>query len=604
MSNLLIIMISSAVFLALIIWLTVDTEHVKKWTGIAFLIAIAGGIFIYGTIDADQFSSMPVIAVLRTVVHVGKMFGNAGDGAHDSFVGIVGDNTLTSAFYWMVHFFAYYSVVSAVILVIGRDIVRGFRTWLLRIHDIELIYGIDDDTISLGEALAGKRRVSLVFVGKGTISDSILNRTGALVFADSDAMNPNAKFIKRISLVKGKGKIRVSVLSDDDEANYAYAMKMLKCFKEADILPSQTELVMFGRAALIGSEFQALGDHYGYGSVKVYERSELAARLLLWKYPLADTITFDDKGKATKDVDVLIAGFGAIGQEVLRKVVAQGQFYGSSFHVHIFDPNFEKRNGFFNARYPGLLDNYDIKFEAYDARSEKFADYVKDKAGSLNLIVVAVGDEYVGQEISNGILDVLELSGSSLPVYQCYAEKIVRNLHREECVITNVFDSEILYGTSLDALSKEINHFYYGEGSSEEQWQGCDYFSRMSCNASADYLKGLIGRVGALGQDDERMENLAQSEHLRWMAFHYSMGYQTMTRDECLKRAELYKRDNKVRILKDTVSKRHACLIPWDELDDLSAFENSYTGKNVDYKQMDRDNIKAVAGIINATVKP
>lgn len=596
MNNFLIIMISSAVFLALIIWLTVDTEHVKKWTGIAFLIAIGGGIFIYGTIDADQFSSMPIIAVLRTVVHVGKMFGNAGDGSHDSFVGIVGDNTLTSAFYWMVHFFAYYSVVSAVILVIGRDIVRGFRIWLLRIHDIELIYGIDDDTISLGEALADKKRISLVFVGKGTVSDSILNRTGALVFADSDAMNPNAKFIKRISLVKGKGKIRVSVLSDDDEANYAYAMKMLKCFKKADILPAQTELVMFGRAVLIGTEFQALGDHYGYGSVKVYEKSELAARLLLWKYPIADTITFDEKGKATKDVDVLIAGFGAIGQEVLRKVVAQGQFYGSSFHVHIFDPCYEKRNGFFNARYPGILDNYDIKFEAYDARSEKFADYIKDKAEGLSLIVVAVGDEYTGREITNGILDVLELSGTTLPVYQCYAEKIVRNRHKEECVITNVFDSEIMYGTSLDALSKEINHFYCGEGSSEKQWQECDYFSRMSCNASADYLQGLIGRVGT-PDDDEHMENLARSEHLRWMAF---QGYQTMSREECIKRAELYQKDNKVRILKDTTLKRHACLIPWDDLDELSVFENSYTGKNVDYKQMDRENIKAVVGIISA----
>ncbi len=599
MSNLLIILISSAVFLALIVWLTVDTDHVKRWTGIAFLIAILGGIFIYGTIDASQFSSMPLIAVLRTVVHVGKMFGNAGDGAHDSFVDIVGDNTFSSAFYWMVHFFAYYSVVSAVILVIGRDIVRGFRTWLLRIHDIELIYGIDDNTISLGEDLIKGRRVSLVFVGKGSVSDSILNRTGALVFGDNDAMNPNAKFIKRISLVKGKGKIRVSVLSDDDEANYAYAMKMLKSFKEADILPSQTELVMFGRAAFIGSEFQALGDHYGYGSVKVYERSELSARLLLWKYPLADTVSFDEKGKATKDVDVLIAGFGAIGQEVLRKVVAQGQFYGSSFHVHIFDPCYEKRNGFFNARYPGILDNYDIKFEAYDARSEKFADYIKDKAEGLSLIVVAVGDEYTGREITNGILDVLELSGTTLPVYQCYAEKIVRNRHKEECVITNVFDSEIMYGTSLDALSKEINHFYYGEGSSEKQWQECDYFSRMSCNASADYLQGLIGRVGT-PDDDEHMENLARSEHLRWMAFHYSMGYQTMSREERIKRAELYQKDNKVRILKDTTLKRHACLIPWDDLDELSVFENSYTGKNVDYKQMDRENIKAVVGIISA----
>ena len=598
MSNLAIILISSAVFLALIIWLTVDTEHVKRWTGIAFLIAIAGGIFIYGTIDASQFSSMPIIAVLRTVVHVGKMFGNAGDGSHDSFVGIVGDNTFTSAFYWLVHFFAYYSVVSAVILVIGRDIVRGFRTWLLRIHDIELIYGIDDNTVSLGETLAKGRRVSLVFVGKGTISDSILNRTGALVYGDNDAMNPNTRFIKRISLVKGKGKLRVSALSDDDEANYAYAMKMLRSLKEADILPSQTELVMFGRAAHIGSEFQALGDHYGYGSVKVFERRELSARLLLWKYPLADTVSFDTKGKATGEVEILIAGFGAIGQEVLRKVVAQGQYYGSTFHVHVFDPAYDKRNGFFNARYPGLISNYDIQFEAFDARSERFADYVRDKAEKLNLIVVAVGSGSVGKEITYGIIDVLDSCGLALPVYQCLDDKVIRYRMGDECVITSVFDAEIMYGTSLDALSKEINHFYYKEGSAEEQWRDCDYFSRTSCNASADYLKGLLGRTGAPGGDDELMENLAQSEHLRWMAFHYSMGYQTMTTQEREKRAQMYLKDNKVRILKDTVNKHHGCLVPWDELDELSEFENSYTGKNLDYKQMDRENIKAVSGII------
>ena len=73
-----------------------------------------------------------------------------------------------------------------------------------------------------------------------------------------------------------------------------------------------------------------------------------------------------------------------------------------------------------------------------------------------------------------------------------------------------------------------------------------------------------------------------------------------MSREECIKRAELYQKDNKVRILKDTTLKRHACLIPWDDLDELSVFENSYTGKNVDYKQMDRENIKAVIGIISA----
>ena len=177
MSSVVIILVAAAVFLALIVWFTVDVRHVKKWTGISFLIAIAGGLIIYGAIDADQFKDMPVIAVLRTVVHVGRMFGNAGDGSHDAFVGIVGDSIFTSMFYWLVHFFAYYSVVSALVLAIGKDIVKIFRTWLLRFRDIELIYGINDDSIRLGETLARNRRISLVFVGTGSAAKRPSART-------------------------------------------------------------------------------------------------------------------------------------------------------------------------------------------------------------------------------------------------------------------------------------------------------------------------------------------------------------------------------------------------------------------------------------------
>ena len=54
--------------------------------------------------------------------------------------------------------------------------------------------------------------------------------------------------------------------------------------------------------------------------------------------------------------------------------------------------------------------------------------------------------------------------------------------------------------------------------------------------------------------------------------------------------------------MKDVEHKRHGCLVPWDDLDELSDFENSYTGKNVDYKQMDRENVKAVCKIISQMI--
>jgi len=603
MSNVVIILVAAAVFLALILWFTVDTKHVRKWTGISFLIAIGGGLIIYGVIDADQFKDMPVIAVLRTVVHVGRMFGNAGDGSHDAFVAIAGKSIFTSMFYWLVHFFAYYSVVSALVLAIGKDILKGFRTWLLRFRDIELVFGISDETIKLGEAIGKDGHKSLVFVGNGTVPESVINRTGALIYDDEEALRANTSFVRRLSLKKGKRRIRVSALSLDDEGNYSYAVNMLKSLKEADISCSNTELVMFARSASLGAELQALNDNYGYGSVKVFERTELAARLLFRKYPIAGAISFDNKGKAIEDVNVLMVGFGPIGQEILRRIVSMGQFYDSSLHVHIFDPSYEKISGFYKARYPGLLDHYDISFEQADARSSVFADYVKKMAGSLKYIIIAPGNEAVGSEIAYGILDILDMCDVGLPVYQCYYDKIIRNHQNDECEVTNVFDEEILYGTRLDALSKEINHFYYGEGSITEQWDRCDYFSRMSCRASADYLSGLLKRLDLTSKDNDELssdilENLAMSEHLRWMGFHYSMGYQPMTESEISQRKELYKKDNTVRILKDTKNKHHGCLVPWDELDRLSEFENSITGKNIDYKQMDRENIKAVYGII------
>ena len=86
------------------------------------------------------------------------------------------------------------------------------------------------------------------------------------------------------------------------------------------------------------------------------------------------------------------------------------------------------------------------------------------------------------------------------------------------------------------------------------------------------------------------------------MGFHYSMGYQPMTKKQIDERVRLYQKDSSVRILKDVEHKRHGCLVPWNDLDELSDFENSYTGKNVDYKQMDRENVKAVCKIISQMI--
>ena len=99
------------------------------------------------------------------------------------------------------------------------------------------------------------------------------------------------------------------------------------------------------------------------------------------------------------------------------------------------------------------------------------------------------------------------------------------------------------------------------------------------------------------------LENLGQSEHLRWCAFHYCMGYRSMSEKAFDERAALYREkaaDGPVsfKIGKDTGNRLHACLIGWDELDDLAEREAAVTGVRKDYKKMDIDNVLMIPELL------
>lgn len=597
-----IILLSIAVFLALAVWLAMDNDHMEQWTAAAFTVAIVGGLCIYGSINASNYRSEPLIAVLHTVVDLGKMFGGGSDDSYESFVKLFGNGAFFRRLYWIVHFFAYYSLVSAVILLLGKGVVRKLRALLFHIRDIELIYGVNENTVSFGKHLSEDRHVSVVYVGDGDQQETVIRQMGGVWYGDVAATKPNISFLKRLAVRKGRGHLRVSALAEDADANLTYALELLRCLEARKIDPSQTELIILGRENLDYAGLQALGDHYGYGNVQVFDKAELAARLLMQNFPICDTIPFDKDAKALQDVEILLVGFGHVGQTLLRKLVANGQFEGSSFHVRVFDPDLKKNSGFFDKRYAAMLQRYDIQFEPYDGRSEQLVGYVAQKASQLVYLAIAVGDEKTGQEIADGLLQVLKDCGVDRPVYQCLPDRVIRYQIQKPRQTFDIYDADILYHGRMDKLAKEINHYYCGEeASAEDQWKTCDYFSRMSCRASADYLDSLLKHLGISPQKalaGERMENLAKSEHLRWCAFHYSMGYACMSEETKAERAELYKQDASVRVTKDPEHRLHACLIPWEELDALSAWESEVCDRNPDYKQMDRDNIEAIRRLI------
>ena len=605
MGNLSIILFSVAVFFAMVLYLTINQDNREKWVGIAFAIASLGGLLVYGYAYSKS-PDMGAVEVLRTVIDTGRMF--AGMNNVQVFTEAVGEGSPWHILFWGAHFLAYYSMASVFILVLGKSAIKKFRSWLLRINDVELIYGINESSLEYGRTVAEGKKVSVVFVDTDSMKwESDIRQIGALIYTDPSSLNPDKTLLTRLGVKRGSGNLHLTALTDNADQNFDYAKKLLKCLEKAKVNPSQTGITIIGREELEGMRLLAGPGRYGYGQVKVFDKTELIARLLLQKFPICDVVEFDEQAKAKNGVEVVLIGFGRLGQEVLKKIVANGQFEGSSFKVRVYDPNFHNIDGYYHYRYKAMLEAYDIEFFAEDGRSRHLTNYILDNADTVNYVITAVGDNELGREIATNILDLFHEKKRAVPVYQCTNDSVWRYKYGEERKIWSLNDANILYGGKMDDRAKEINHFYHGEeGDPEKQWAECDYFSRMSCRASADFLTALFKRLGIVGKEKlspEYLENLAKTEHHRWSAFHYSMGFSKMEDKVLKERAELFKTDTGLRISKDLSLRQHTCLVPWEELDALSDYENKVTGKNVDYKQMDRDNINVMIGLLANTNK-
>ena len=188
-------------------------------------------------------------------------------------------------------------------------------------------------------------------------------------------------------------------------------------------------------------------------------------------------------------------------------------------------------------------------------------------------------------------------------------------------ITSNIYSLEYLSAQNADHDAIIINSNYDDSDRTDwEKWVACDTFSKMSSRASADFMPAFM-RASGLTADEvlagnwppaaDVLEVLGETEHLRWNAFHFVMGYSPMSSEEFNERADIYRKSNKkgltgIRLSKDAVNRTHACLIPWEELDALSEKENAVTGRDVDYKQYDINNVLIIPEILrqrDVTVK-
>ena len=618
--------VSAAIFLAIVLSLAVKPAIISRISGVIIIITVIGGSVLYGYGYSCLVDNM-LLAVMRTVRAVCCMFVGINDLSSIDSAPWFGSEWVLLLF-WFLHVCAIYTTANAAITTLGAGALKRIRLALTRRGELVLIYGTSNGALDFGRECARDKGISVLFVSAHPDSgeETAIMGMGAALRSDTSALEPDPRFIKSLRL--SNRKMDVYCLDQDKTANFIYATELKKALQDADVDPRKVSLVIKNDDESVASALQAYKGEYGYGNVSVFKASDQAARLAIRKCPLWENIDFDENGRATENFEALIIGFGVYGQSFLKYMIMNGQFSGSHFKVTIVSRGCKDVSGYIKYECPDMFEHYDIEMLDADARSPEVYEFIKKNRYKLKYIAVSIGNEKDSFEISGELRRFIKKLGVQIPVVQCSANGICRKKKGlPEIEKSSVYSKATLDYRISDRYAMALNYRYASDGikSMWDCWMECDHFSRMSSRASADFMPAMIKmmhtdaesvkkheRIVVSEKTDiengiisaELAENLGKTEHERWCAFHYAMGFSPMRTPEWRRRAEIYEKEKKesgagkIRIGKDMETKRHACLVPWDDLDELSDRENRLTGKNIDYKQLDIDNVLEIPAVL------
>ena len=598
------------------------TKKILSWIApvtviIAFIIYGLGyGSEIMKAIDDPNVADPEPVTyctyILLTVWDSCRIFG--GSNNWDVVKDVLGENTLGQLLFWVVHLLAISTSAGAVIMTLGSRLLKKIRINIYRKRDIALIYGLSENTLEFGLQLMEKEESALIYVDESgqTALQKTVDQMSALLRSDADALSGNVEFLKDIGLKPGNRKLHVYALNRSMIANQRYATRLLESLKEKGITPEQTTLTMLYNGDETENPLQATESNYGYGSVISVNEPEMVARILVRQYPPCKVMDFDENGKATKGFHGVIIGFGRIGQAVLKQLVMNSQFYDSKSRITVFAPDYKKRMGWLTHECPEMLKHYAINLKPYDGRSNQLYNYLEENIGTVNYVAVCAGGEIMNMEIAEKLQTFLNRRNCAAPILMCSQKGIVHYSSDDVGTTHPIYTPELLCTDQIDRMAMILNQSYIGKGDMRENWKKCNYFDRMSSRAAADFMDALLCAAGVTRKEaleswdpkGQLLENLAASEHLRWNAFHYFMGFRPMTEEEFEARSKEYlakkdmdpKTPNKIR--KDMEKRIHACIIPWKDLDAFSAKENAITKGSEDYAENDRKNVRDIRKIL------
>jgi hypothetical protein len=579
-----------------------------------------------------------LFAALRGIFSVARMLSINDD--HGVLVDMQGTQWLTESIYvqilfWFCHVAALIIVYTALISLFGRKLIDSFRLSFGPQKELYMIKGIDKNALLLAENIAthdaeekspDKKRLIIFLLDEEDDEEKIhkkVSHFGGIVQMldkkhDLSYYLKKAKLGKRNFIIKEK-KYNIVLMPKD-----AYTLddvQLIADFAEKNAVnPDNLDIFVFTfsewdrekieEITLAKDEIEDVIQakeninpkrKYPY-TFHIVNEVELLTRQMIEKHPPFECPRLNfSGGKTEHNFTVMILGFGPLGQSALLRLLMNGQFVGSRMRAIIVDKDINDLRDCFLHRYPGLELCCDMEFENISVQCKKYFTLL-DKEMNVDYIVAALHDDEKNKQTAldiknhyerKGIRDlpfiaVAELNGSLHETKQ--DEKIFVFGCRED-----IYKESVIIREKADRMAKTVNNVYNKKTKNPKKrkdWTERDWFEQESNRAVADFIPAML-KLAGIKRDEVPKEGplvrnnatlaevLAQTEHLRWNAFHVAMGWKPVSMEE-MRQSFDYTGS------KEPTARLHVCLVSWDKLDKISEEYKE------DFKKYDREIIENI----------
>ena len=618
-----------------------------KWL---FAISATGGLIIYTFAFLPESIGFYDIfnVALRAIFSTMRMFVMNSD--LESFTDAIGeqylqDNAWLAFLFLIIHVLAAVFIQAALLSIFGRKIIDYYRLHYLGITikrsgieykrtEVFIINGCDKNALVLGENIAtndkpnedeNRNRIVIFWIGEDDdekqIQDKVNHFNG--IVQKIEKKHNREYFLQKAGMGKRTGSRRKfniifmpasSSIADDvcEVAKFAQS----KNIKKENLAVYAFVLSAWSKERVQKSILKDDGRTRRYDYIiHIINIVDLLVRQMISTHPPYRRKGLGIKnGKAARGLNVMILGFGPVGENTLMHFVMNGQFQGKDdnnreikMQATIVDSRIDSLEECFHQRYPGLNVSCDINFYGFDVRGKEFFELLK-KEDNIDYIVVTLNNDELNKQIALDILRFYKKQKpeKELPVIAVFEKDGVlyeQNPNDDIYIYgcrEEVLKDSIIIRENLDTMAKAVHDSYVPDNASEkEDWYDLNWFSQESNRATADFIPAMLflaskteeelleDGVKSLTDDDDLKEVLSQTEHLRWNAFHVAMGYSPLSIEQMQARFNKVNKMSYAR--KDSDRQLHACLVSWDELDNLKKVYNKLAQDAGDKKEAIRD---------------